>query len=470
MHVPARNTSAEGASSKKRAASYNSLDSGDSSESTNSPTGKAGSPRKAAPAVIHHSYERDEIDHNAVDPSSGKATNNLKPSAVAAANRHRAAADQNNAATGGRRHAVQEGEEVKESADGNPPPGLYPTLASDKHNSYVGVPTSDTAGNQDRNRLNRSGSDSVNLPPVDAESVPLSCNVRIEDKEHWTMATYWFMPVTRIGFILFVLLSPFPSFFVLQSNFKKKETTTTNTSGGRRLLSFFLAGLEDYYQPMQEQDIYGSSLDHLQEVDRRQLQTISVSSSYGRWGQNIKAVSWVVLIVLFFSAFSQYMKYAPVMSGRPKELLRSVPECKGKAVVSVVTPIVDEDYALFLRSLLGRALTVFHTVANKEHKIQGLYVDTIINEERRGKVMEIRNIVWKAFNYFLLEVVLITSELTPENLNFRTKSNGVPAVEVPFTCMEKLIQFLEIWLEKVVANELTYNYCMSVNLQTEKDV
>jgi hypothetical protein len=241
--------------------------------------------------------------------------------------------------------------------------------------------------------------------------VALTSNVRVEDTERWTMASLWFIPFARFCFIAFIFLSPFPGFFVTDS---------------------------DYHY---------------------------VGDDHGKWGGRVTVIGWVVLVCLFFSAFSHYLKYYPLLSGRPKELLRVIPECRGNVAVTLVSPFVDEDHSVFLRSLLGRSLTVFHTVSNVDHKLKGLYVDAILNEERRKGVDEYRKSLWKAWNSFLLEIILISSDIDPETLECNSNT-----VEISIHSIQRIMKFLTMWLESVEHKELYYNYSLSVHATADADM
>jgi hypothetical protein len=54
----------------------------------------------------------------------------------------------------------------------------------------------------------------------------------------------------------------------------------------------------------------------------------------------------------------------------------------GVAVLGCATPIVSENEAIFLRSLVGRTATMLHTVGSR-HNLKALYADVIINEARK---------------------------------------------------------------------------------------
>ena len=117
---------------------------------------------------------------------------------------------------------------------------------------------------------------------------------------------------------------------------------------------------------------------------------------------------WIVLITLFFDTFGNILRYLPLLSGRPAEI-ESAKEikCTGKAVLGCCTPIVSESEPVFLRGLIGRTATAFHTIGSR-HSIQGLYMDTIINELRRG--FDKRQDQWVAWIEFILTLTEIRTQ------------------------------------------------------------
>lgn len=118
------------------------------------------------------------------------------------------------------------------------------------------------------------------------------------------------------------------------------------------------------------------------------------------WGAQLTVIDWIVLIVMFLDTFSTILRFMPVLSGRPTEMeaARDV-QCTGAAVLGTATPIVAENEAILLRGLIGRTATAFHTVGSR-HNINGLYVDTIVNEFR-GKGEEKRLFMWCSWMSFL---------------------------------------------------------------------
>lgn len=76
-----------------------------------------------------------------------------------------------------------------------------------------------------------------------------------------------------------------------------------------------------------------------------------------------------------FDCFGNVLRYFPVVSGRPTELksARSC-VCEGITVLGCTSPFVSEDEAIFLRSLIGRTATIFHTIGGR-HNLSGLYLE-----------------------------------------------------------------------------------------------
>jgi hypothetical protein len=167
------------------------------------------------------------------------------------------------------------------------------------------------------------------------------------------------------------------------------------------------------------------------------------------WASGLSVVDWVVLIVIFLDCFANILRFLPILSGRPAEVQsgKSI-VCEGISVLGVATPIVSENEAIFLRSLVGRTATALHTVSSR-HNVQGIYVDTIMNEFR-GKGEEKRLQMWCAWVKFIellaniktrdmvwpcllenkedngwRESVISTAFLIPENLNQTMLTNMV---------------------------------------------
>ena len=140
------------------------------------------------------------------------------------------------------------------------------------------------------------------------------------------------------------------------------------------------------------------------------------------WGDGINWVEWIVLATIFLDCFGNILRYLPVMSGRPTELesARSC-LCEGISVVGCASPFVSEDEAIFLRSLIGRTATVFHTVGGR-HNLQGLYFDTIVNEKRlKGEAN--RKHLWLSWLEFITLIARIGSEGELEEIR-ETEDDG----------------------------------------------
>jgi hypothetical protein len=118
------------------------------------------------------------------------------------------------------------------------------------------------------------------------------------------------------------------------------------------------------------------------------------------WMSGLNWIEWVVLVTIFFDCFGNVLRYLPVVSGRPTEL-ESARNClcEGVTVAGCCSPFVSEDEAIFLRSLIGRAATIFHTVGGR-HNMHACYVDTILNE-KRGKGEANRFHLWLSWLEFL---------------------------------------------------------------------
>lgn len=118
------------------------------------------------------------------------------------------------------------------------------------------------------------------------------------------------------------------------------------------------------------------------------------------WGQGLSTVDWLILITIFLDTIGNFLRFLPVLSGLPTEVesAKSV-QVSGTAALANGTPIVTENEAIFLRGLVGRTLTVLHTIGSR-HNIKGFYVDMIINEKRTDgddKRME----MWAAWMQFI---------------------------------------------------------------------
>jgi len=123
-------------------------------------------------------------------------------------------------------------------------------------------------------------------------------------------------------------------------------------------------------------------------------------NSESKWGGSLNAFDWIVLFTIFFDTVGNVMRYLPILCGRPTDVesAKSV-QCSGVAVLGCSTPIVSENEAIFLRSIVGRTLTILHTIGSR-HNIKGLYVDCIVNEFR-GKGEDKRIQMWCAWIQFV---------------------------------------------------------------------
>jgi hypothetical protein len=146
----------------------------------------------------------------------------------------------------------------------------------------------------------------------------------------------------------------------------------------------------------------------LAQITSNATETYDTGEFTSIWGDG-NWVEWIVLITIFLDCFGNVLRYLPVMSGRPTELesARSC-LCEGISVIGCSSPFVSEDEAIFLRSLIGRTATVFHTVGGR-HNLQGLYFDTIVNEKRlKGEAN--RKHLWLSWLEFITLIARIGSE------------------------------------------------------------
>jgi hypothetical protein len=118
------------------------------------------------------------------------------------------------------------------------------------------------------------------------------------------------------------------------------------------------------------------------------------------WSSGLGWVEWIVLITIFLDCFGNILRFFPALSGRPTEL-ESARNCicEGNVILGCTSPFVSEDEAIFLRSLLGRSATVFHTIGGR-HDLSGMYLDTILNE-KRGKGEANRRHLWLSWIEFI---------------------------------------------------------------------
>ena len=122
-------------------------------------------------------------------------------------------------------------------------------------------------------------------------------------------------------------------------------------------------------------------------------------NSVSDWGGGLTIFDWITLLTIFFDTIGNIMRFLPILCGRPTDVesAKSV-QCSGAAVLGCSTPIVSENEAIFLRGLVGRTLTILHTIGSR-HNIRGLYLDCIVNEFR-GKGEDKRIQMWCAWVQF----------------------------------------------------------------------
>ena len=125
------------------------------------------------------------------------------------------------------------------------------------------------------------------------------------------------------------------------------------------------------------------------------------------WGSGLHVVEWIVLAVAFIDTVSWLFRGLPLVSGTPT-MVESSLSCvvEGGVALGCCTPIVSEDEAIFLRSLLGRTCTALATCTGR-HRVRGLYADTILNE-KRGAGEEARRHMWFAWQHFVAALVRIS--------------------------------------------------------------
>ena len=119
-----------------------------------------------------------------------------------------------------------------------------------------------------------------------------------------------------------------------------------------------------------------------------------------KWGSSLTIVDMIVIFVIFLECFGAMMKALPVLTGSPTQAdLHKDVQVTGTTSMCLTTPIVTENEAIFLRSLLGRTLTSFHTIGGR-HIIKGFYLDLIL-DEYRGKNALARPGMWLAWIDFV---------------------------------------------------------------------
>jgi hypothetical protein len=123
-----------------------------------------------------------------------------------------------------------------------------------------------------------------------------------------------------------------------------------------------------------------------------------------QWGSDISATEWFILMVVFLDTLSNVLKGLPMISGQPSQLEASR-KCvvDGHLVLSHCSPFVSEDDAILLRSLLGRTCTMLKTCGGR-HSLQGLYIDSILNERRlKGELH--RRFLWLSWMLFVTRLI-----------------------------------------------------------------
>ena len=115
-------------------------------------------------------------------------------------------------------------------------------------------------------------------------------------------------------------------------------------------------------------------------------------------------------------SFGALCKFLPILVGLPTEKeLHSQVQTKGTAVIVLTTPIVAENEAIFLRTLIGRTLTAFHTMGGR-HVVRGFYLDMIIDELRNNKWLLRAHIFAAWIDYLGFLCSLNQNEITWEKI------------------------------------------------------
>ena len=90
-----------------------------------------------------------------------------------------------------------------------------------------------------------------------------------------------------------------------------------------------------------------------------------------KWATHFSIIDWIVFLAIFFDTFGAILKFLPILSGKPTEMESAkAVKCSGKSAFSCVTTVNKLNEALFLRNLIGRTATVFHTIGSR-HGIKG---------------------------------------------------------------------------------------------------
>lgn len=145
-----------------------------------------------------------------------------------------------------------------------------------------------------------------------------------------------------------------------------------------------------------------------------------INGDVPKWGSEISPVEWFILIVAFLDTLSNILKGLPMVSGRPSQL-EATRKCvvEGQVVLGHCSPFVSEDDAILLRSMLGRTCTMFQTCGGR-HTVQGLYVDTILNERRLKGEMNRRRI-WLSWMLFVTRLIRLCVKASKRFENAKLK-------------------------------------------------
>jgi hypothetical protein len=124
------------------------------------------------------------------------------------------------------------------------------------------------------------------------------------------------------------------------------------------------------------------------------------------WGGYVDSWEWFILIILFLGFIGNIFRMLPQICGAPAAV-ESSQKCilEGRASLGCCSPFCSEDEAILLRSFIGRTNTIFFTCGGR-HEIEGMYVDSILNEKRlKGENNRINQwVAWMQFLTTLVEV------------------------------------------------------------------
>jgi hypothetical protein len=124
------------------------------------------------------------------------------------------------------------------------------------------------------------------------------------------------------------------------------------------------------------------------------------------WGSAIDSWECYFLSVLFLAFITNVFRMLPQICGAPAAV-ESSQKCilEGQASLGCCSPFCSEDEAILLRSFIGRTNTIFFTCGGR-HEIEGMYVDSILNEKRlKGENNRINQwVAWMQFLTTLVEV------------------------------------------------------------------